>query len=74
MSTTLSLPFPKLNNHNYLTTWRADAEGLLRSKGLWRLVKGDKKRPTGDDADAKDKWDDSQEIAAGLLDQIVERD
>ena len=43
----------------------------LRSKGLWMLVNGKKKRPAAP-ADME-KWDLDQEVAAGLIASTLEQ-
>ena len=59
------IDFALLNNHNY-REWKDHAMSLLQSKQLFRLVVGEKLRPTSP-GDKQDEWDDQQEQAAGLL-------
>jgi hypothetical protein len=63
--------FALLNNHNY-HEWKDKAAGFLRAKGLFRLVTGEKLRPTSP-GDKQEEWDNHQEIAAGHLANMVER-
>ena len=65
------ITFALLNNNNY-HEWKDNAAGFLRSKGLFRLVTGQKLRPTSP-GDKQDEWDDDQEVAAGHLANMVDR-
>ena len=65
------IDFALLNNHNY-HEWKDHAMSLLQSKQLFRLVVGEKLRPTSP-GDKQDEWDNQQEQAAGLLARMVER-
>ena len=65
--------FPKLAKNNY-NDWKFEMTAKLRSRNLWRLVSGQKKRPmSADKAEEAEKWDEDKEKAAGLIASALEK-
>ena len=59
---------PKLVGPNYIA-WKIKIIDFLRSKNIWRLVNGEHKKPTDDQAMIK--WEEKCDQARGLIGQIV---
>ena len=60
-----------LTSDNYFQ-WRSHMEDLLRSKGLYRITMGTETAPTDDDK--KDKWDNRNDEARGLIGMSISPD